>query len=306
MGLTILPMSAGQTKRQLKLMQDFKPRILACTPSYALSMADQAISDGIDPRQSSLEIGVFGAEPCSESMRNEIEEKWDILATDIYGLSEIIGPGVAQECEHKSGLHIFDDVFYPEIINPDSGEQVPEGEDGELVITTLTKTGSPLIRYRTRDIVSIEREPCSCGRTSPRISKIKGRTDDMLIIRGINVFPSQIEHVLMGIEETEPHYQLVVTRRDNSLDEIEIQVEVTPEFFSDEIKQLERLEDKIKAEMSSVLSLSAKVRLVEPGTIERSMGKAKRVIDKRSAKEKQRLWKIFPAVCPAQMFTRLS
>jgi len=247
-------------------------------------MADQAISDGIDPRQSSLEIGVFGAEPCSESMRNEIEEKWDILATDIYGLSEIIGPGVAQECEQKSGLHIFEDVFYPEIINPDSGEQVPEGEDGELVITTLTKTGSPLIRYRTRDIVSIERGPCPCGRTSPRISKIKGRTDDMLIIRGINVFPSQIEHVLMGIEETEPHYQLVVTRRDNSLDEIEIQVEVTPEFFSDEIKQLERLEDKIKAEMASVLSLSAKVRLVEPGTIERSMGKAKRVIDKRSAK----------------------
>jgi len=284
MGLTILPMSAGQTKRQLKLMQDFRPRILACTPSYALSMADQAISDGIDPRQSSLEIGVFGAEPCSESMRNEIEEKWDILATDIYGLSEIIGPGVAQECEQKSGLHIFEDVFYPEIINPDSGEQVPEGEDGELVITTLTKTGSPLIRYRTRDIVSIERGPCPCGRTSPRISKIKGRTDDMLIIRGINVFPSQIEHVLMGIEETEPHYQLVVTRRDNSLDEIEIQVEVTPEFFSDEIKQLERLEDKIKAEMASVLSLSAKVRLVEPGTIERSMGKAKRVIDKRSAK----------------------
>jgi phenylacetate-CoA ligase len=282
MGLTILPMSAGQTKRQLKLMNDFKPRILACTPSYALSMADQAIKDGMDPRKSSLEIGIFGAEPCSEAMRNEIEDKWNILAADIYGLSEIIGPGVAQECTYKDGLHIFEDVFYPEVINPDTGEAVAEGEDGELVITTLTKTGSPLIRYRTRDIVSMNSEPCQCGRTSPRISKIKGRTDDMLIIRGINVFPSQIEHVLMGIEETEPHYQLVVSRRDNSLDEIEIQVEVTPEVFSDEIKELERLEAKIKSEMASVLSLSVKVRLVEPGTIERSMGKAKRVIDTRT------------------------
>ncbi len=281
MGLTILPMSAGQTKRQLKLMQDFKPRILACTPSYALSMAEQAIQDGIDPRESSLEIGIFGAEPCSESMRAEIEDKWNILAADIYGLSEIIGPGVAQECTHKDGLHIFSDVFYPEIINPDTGSPVPEGEDGELVITTLTKTGSPLIRYRTRDIVSMTSETCKCGRTSPRISKIKGRTDDMLIIRGINVFPSQIEHVLLGIEETEPHYQLIVSRRENGLDEIEIQVEITPDVFSDEIKQLERLEGKIKAEMASVLSLSAKVRLVEPGTIERSMGKAKRVIDNR-------------------------
>ena len=281
MGLTILPMSAGQTKRQLKLMQDFKPRILACTPSYALSMAEQAIQDGIDPRESSLEIGIFGAEPCSESMRAEIEDKWNILAADIYGLSEIIGPGVAQECTHKEGLHIFSDVFYPEIINPDTGIPVPEGEDGELVITTLTKTGSPLIRYRTRDIVSMTSETCKCGRTSPRISKIKGRTDDMLIIRGINVFPSQIEHVLLGIEETEPHYQLIVSRRENGLDEIEIQVEITPDVFSDEIKQLERLEGKIKAEMASVLSLSAKVRLVEPGTIERSMGKAKRVIDNR-------------------------
>ena len=281
MGLTILPMSAGQTKRQLKLMQDFKPRILACTPSYALSMAEQAIQDGIDPRESSLEIGIFGAEPCSESMRAEIEDKWNILAADIYGLSEIIGPGVAQECTHKDGLHIFSDVFYPEIINPDTGSPVPEGEDGELVITTLTKTGSPLIRYRTRDIVSMTSEKCKCGRTSPRISKIKGRTDDMLIIRGINVFPSQIEHVLLGIEETEPHYQLIVSRRENGLDEIEIQVEITPDVFSDEIKQLERLEGKIKAEMASVLSLSAKVRLVEPGTIERSMGKAKRVIDNR-------------------------
>ena len=217
-------------------------------------------------------------------MRDEIEDKWNILAADIYGLSEIIGPGVAQECTHKNGLHIFDDVFYPEVINPDTGKNVAEGEDGELVITTLTKTGSPLIRYRTRDIVSKTNEPCECGRTSPRISKIKGRTDDMLIIRGINVFPSQIEHVLMGIEETEPHYQLVVSRRDNSLDEIEIQVEVTPEFFSDEIKELEKLTKKIKAEMAGVLSLSAKVRLVEPGTIERSMGKAKRVIDLRSTK----------------------
>jgi len=281
MGLTIIPTSSGQTKRQLKLMQDFKPRIICCTPSYALYMLDEAKEMGIDPRESSWEIGIFGAEPWSDSMRNEIENSWNMLATDVYGLSEIIGPGVAQECRNKDGLHIFSDVFYPEIISPVTGEQVNEGEDGELVITTLTKMGMPVIRYKTRDIVSINHERCSCSRTSPRISKIKGRTDDMIVVRGINVFPSQIEHVLLGIQGIQPHYQLIVERTASALDELDIQVEVEEKIFSDEMKVLEALQNKIRDEIKSVLGIAARVKLVEPKTIERSMGKAKRVIDKR-------------------------
>jgi len=281
MGLTIIPASSGQTKRQLKLMNDFRPRILACTPSYALYMAEEAKDMGMDPRKSSWEIGIFGAEPWSDSMRKEIEEIWGMLATDVYGLSEIIGPGVAQECTYKDGLHIFWDVFYPEVIDPQTGKDVPEGESGELVITTLTKEGIPLLRYRTRDIVSITYEQCKCGRTSPRISKIKGRTDDMIVVRGINVFPSQIEHVLLGIEGTQPHYQLVVDRKAGELDELEVLVEVEEKIFSDELKRLEELSNKIKKEIESTLGIFVKVKLVEPRTIERSMGKAKRVIDKR-------------------------
>jgi phenylacetate-CoA ligase len=281
MGLTIIPTSSGQTKRQLKLMQDFKPRILACTPSYALYMVDEAKEMGINPKESSWQIGIFGAEPWSDSIRKEIEEVWNMTALDVYGLSEIIGPGVAQECPYKDGLHIFWDVFYPEVINPETGEEVKEGEDGELVITTLTKIGMPLLRYRTRDIVSIKYEKCKCGRTSPRISKIKGRTDDMIVVRGINVFPSQIEHVLLGIEGTQPHYQIIVDRKARSLDELEIWVEVEEKIFSDEVKKLEELQDKIRKEIESVLGIMVKVKLVEPRTIERSMGKAKRVIDKR-------------------------
>jgi phenylacetate-CoA ligase len=281
MGLTIIPASSGQTKRQLKLMTDFKPRILACTPSYSLFMADEAREMGMDPRESSWEIGVFGAEPWSDSMRKEIESTWNMLATDIYGLSEIIGPGVAQECRHKDGLHIWWDVFYPEVIDPETGRAVGEGEVGELVITTLTKKGIPLIRYRTRDNVSIKYETCRCGRTAPRISKIKGRTDDMIVVRGINVFPSQIEHVLLSIEGTQPHYQLIVDRKERELDELEILVEVEEKIFSDEIKKLQTLEATIKKEISSILGISAKIKLVEPRTIERSEGKAKRVIDKR-------------------------
>ncbi len=280
-GFTILPMSSGQTKRQLKLMTDFKPRIICCTPSYMLYMLDEAKEMGLDPRKSSWEVGVFGAEPWSESMRVDIEKYWNLLATDIYGLSEIIGPGVAQECKHKEGLHLCWDVFYPEIIDPATNEPVPDGEYGELVVTTLTKTGMPLLRYRTRDIVSINRETCKCGRTAPRISKIKGRTDDMIIVRGINVFPSQIEHVLLGIEGIEPHYQIIVDRKAGRLDDLEIDVEVQEKFFSDEIKVLKGLEAKITRELESVLGVSAKVRLVEPKTITRSEGKAKRVIDKR-------------------------
>ncbi|MCM8784316.1 MAG: phenylacetate--CoA ligase [Candidatus Omnitrophica bacterium] len=281
MGLTIIPTSSGQTKRQLKIMNDFRPRILACTPSYCLYMAEEAKEMGLDPRESSWKIGIFGAEPWSESMREEIESVWNMLATDVYGLSEIIGPGVAQECSYKDGLHLFWDVFYPEVIDPKSGEPLPEGEEGELVITTLTKRGIPLLRYRTRDIVSIRYEKCRCGRTSPRISKITGRTDDMIIVRGINVFPSQIEHVLLGIEGTKPHYQLIVDRKTRELDELEVLVEVEDKIFSDEIKKLQALEEKIKKEIESVLGIFVKVKLVEPKTIERSEGKAKRVIDKR-------------------------
>ncbi|AQQ09316.1 Phenylacetate-coenzyme A ligase [Sedimentisphaera cyanobacteriorum] len=284
MGLTVIPASSGNTQRQLKMMQDFKPRIIACTPSYALYMADEARKAGLDPAKSSWEIGIFGAEPWSDSMRDEIEESLGLIATDIYGLSEIIGPGVCQECTYKAGLHIFSDVFYPEIIDPATGRQLPPGEDGELVITTLTKVGIPLIRYRTRDIVSMDVSPCRCGRTSPRLSKIKGRTDDMMIIRGINVFPSQIEDVLLSIRGTQPHYQIIVDRAESGMDTIEIQVEVEQQMFSDEIKQLEALERQIKEKMDSVLSLGVKVRLVEPGTVARSEGKAKRVIDKRGQK----------------------
>ncbi len=281
-GLTVIPTSSGQTKRQLKIMQDFKPRIISCTPSYALYMAEEAKELGLDPRESSWEIGIFGAEPWSESMRQEIEQTWNIIATDVYGLSEIIGPGVSQECTYKDGLHIYSDVFYPEIIDPDTGEPVAEGQDGELVITTLTKQGIPLLRYRTRDIVSMTNEKCRCGRTSPRISKIKGRTDDMIVVRGINVFPSQIEHVLLGIEGTYPHYLIVIDREQHQLDQVEIMVEVNEDLFSDEIKKLKQLEAQIKKEIDAVLSIGVTVKLVEPKTIERSMGKSKRVVDKRS------------------------
>jgi phenylacetate-CoA ligase len=284
LGLTVIPASSGQTKRQLKLMNDFKPRVIACTPSYVLYMLDEARELGLDPRKSSWEIGIFGAEPWSDSMRQEIEKGWNILATDVYGLSEIIGPGVAQECAYKDGLHIFSDVFYPEIIDPKTGQEVKPGESGELVITTLTKEGIPLLRYRTRDIVSLSYEKCRCGRTSPRISKIKGRTDDMIIIRGINVFPSQIEHVLVSIEGVKPHYQIVVDRKAGGLDEMEILVEVEEQFFSDEIKKLQAFEQKVRHEIESLLGVGAKIKLVEPKTIERSEGKAKRVIDRRNLK----------------------
>lgn len=282
MGLRIIPTSSGQTARQLKLMQDFKTKIIACTPSYVLYMAEEAKDLGVDPAKGNWKIGIFGAEPWSEAMRREIESIWNMLATDVYGLSEIIGPGVAQECHHKDGLHIFSDVFYPEVINPKTGEEVPEGQDGELTITTLTKQGIPLIRYGTRDIVSIRYEKCRCGRTSPRISKIKGRTDDMIVVRGINVFPSQIEHVLVGIEGTQPHYQIIVDRQAHKLDEVEVLVEVEQRFFSDEIKRLNEIREKIRKEIEHVLSIGVKVTLVEPKTIERSMGKSKRVIDKRA------------------------
>jgi len=283
LGAAVVPISSGGTKRQIKLMADFGATVLTCTPSYALHLAEVAKEEmGIDPRSLPVRAGVFGAEPWSEGMRRQIEEAWGIAAIDIYGLSEIIGPGVAVECQGKNGLHVWADHFYPEVLDPSTGEPVPEGGEGQLVLTTLTKEAIPLLRYATGDIVSRNYATCPhCGRTAPRISKIKGRADDMIIIRGVNVFPSQIESVLMEIEEAEPHYQLVITREKGGLDQLEVRVEVDERFFSDEIRKLEALERKIHDEIESVLGITTKVRLVEPKTIERSMGKAKRVIDLR-------------------------
>src|SRR5512146_763833 len=278
LGASVIPISGGNTKRQIMIMKDFGSTVLTCTPSYSLFMAEEARGEGVDFRNLKLRVGIFGAEPWSEAMRGEIEEKLNLAAIDIYGLSEIMGPGVAIECaEAKHGLHIWEDHFIPEIINPETGEVLGEGEKGELVITTITKEGIPLIRYRTRDITSITYEPCPCGRTHARIARMSGRSDDMLIIRGVNVFPSQIEAILMGIEGVEPHYLLVVDRKDN-LDTLEIQVEVDEKLFSDEIKHLQHLAQTIEKEIKDLLGVTCKAKLVEPKTIMRSEGKAKRVI----------------------------
>jgi phenylacetate-CoA ligase len=244
-------------------------------------MAEEAKAEGIDFRNLKLRVGIFGAEPWSEAMRGEIEDKLNLTALDIYGLSEIMGPGVAQECfEGKCGLHIWEDHFIPEIINPDTGTVLPEGERGELVITTITKQGIPLIRYRTRDITSLTYEPCVCGRTHARLARMSGRSDDMLIVRGVNVFPSQIESILVRIEGVEPHYLLIVDRKDN-LDTLEVQVEVDERIFSDEIKVLQSLSRRIEKEIKDMLGVTCTVKLVEPKTIQRSEGKAQRVVDKR-------------------------
>ncbi|MCL6613923.1 MAG: phenylacetate--CoA ligase, partial [Firmicutes bacterium] len=279
-GATVVPISGGNTKRQLMVMRDFGTTILACTPSYALYMAETAREEGIDLRGLRLKAGVFGAEPWSEEMRREIQNKMGLLAIDIYGLSEIIGPGVASECEFQDGLHVNEDHFLVEVVDPATGRRLPYGEKGELVFTTLTKEAFPLLRYRTRDIGILYPEPCPCGRTLVRMSRILGRTDDMLIIRGVNVFPSQIEAVLLAIGGVEPHYQIIVDRERN-LDDLEIWVEVSEGIFSDEVKRLEELERKIRAEIESTLGIHARVKLVEPKTIARSEGKAKRVIDRR-------------------------
>jgi phenylacetate-CoA ligase len=261
-------------------MQDFGTTILACTPSYSLYLAETGREEKIDFSKLPLKAGMFGAEPWSENMRKEIEEKLHLKAIDIYGLTEIIGPGVASECERQDMLHIFEDHFYPEIIDPDSGKVLPDGEKGELVFTTLTKEGTPVIRYRTRDITYLDHTKCGCGRTSVRMHRILGRTDDMLIIRGVNVFPSQIEEVLLKMEGLEPQYQLVVERHEN-LDYIEVQVEMSQTSFSDEIRKLEAREKEIERALHDALLIHAKVKLVEPKSITRSEGKAKRVIDKR-------------------------
>jgi phenylacetate-CoA ligase len=280
-GAAVIPVSGGNTKRQILLMQDFGSTILLCTPSYALNLAEVMAEEGVDPGTLKLRCGLFGAEPWTESMRREIERKLGISALDIYGLSEVIGPGVASECiEDKRGLHIFEDHFLPEIIDPATGAALPAGEAGELVFTTVTKEAFPVLRYRTRDISRLSREPCPCGRTLVRMERISGRTDDMLVIRGVNVFPSQIESVLMTVKGVEPHYQLIVSR-DGALDELEVQVEVGDAIFTDEIKGLEALSRKIEREIKDLLGVSCRVKLVEPKTIRRSEGKAKRVIDKR-------------------------
>ena len=281
LGASVIPMSGGNTHKQIMIMQDFGSTVLTCTPSYSLYLAEAAAEEGINIRDLKLRVGIFGAEPWTEEMRREIEDKLNIKAIDIYGLSEILGPGVAIEChEAQHGLHIWEDHFIPEIINPDTGEVLPDGELGELVITTITKEGIPMIRYRTRDITRLIAEPCVCGRTHRRIARMSGRTDDMLIIRGVNVFPSQIESVLVGIEGIEPHYQLIVEREEN-LDTLEIQVEVNEQTFSDEIKILQDLSNRIRHEIKDLLGITCKVRLVEPKTIARSEGKAKRVVDRR-------------------------
>ena len=281
LGASVIPISGGNTKRQIMIMQDFGSTVLTCTPSYSLFMAEEAKAEGIDFRNLKLRVGIFGAEPWSEAMRGEIEQKLNLAAIDIYGLSEIMGPGVAIECiEAKSGLHMWEDHFIPEVIDPATGQRVAEGERGELVITTITKQGIPLIRYRTRDITSLTYEPCRCGRTHARITRMSGRSDDMLIIRGVNVFPSQIESILVGIEGVEPHYLLIVDRRDN-LDTLEIQVEVDERLFSDEVKVLQQLSRRIEKEIKDMLGVTCVAKLVEPKTIQRSEGKAKRVIDNR-------------------------
>ena len=281
LGASVIPISGGNTKRQVMIMTDFGPTILTCTPSYALLIAEVAEEMGVDFREFNFKAGIFGAEPWSEQMREEIERKLNIKAMDIYGLSEIIGPGVSVECiEAQNGLHIFEDHFIPEIIDPDTEEVLPYGTPGELVFTTITKEAFPVIRYRTRDISVLYPEPCRCGRTIVRMGRVQGRSDDMLIIRGVNVFPSQIESVIMEIDGIEPHYQLEVAR-EGRLDTLTVKVEVNEKVFSDEVKNLQNMERKLEKNIKEMLSVSAQVKLVEPKSIQRSEGKAVRVIDKR-------------------------
>jgi phenylacetate-CoA ligase len=279
-GAAVIPMGGGNTEKQIMIMQDYKTSALVCTPSYAITIADRIEKMGIDPRTLSLRVGLFGGEPWSESMRMEIESRLQISATDNYGLSEIIGPGVAGECRHKNGMHISEDAFLPEIIDPETCEVLPAGSVGELVLTTLSKEAFPMIRYRTRDITSLDYTTCECGRTMVRMKKTMGRSDDMLIIKGVNVFPSQIEEVLIAIEGCLPHYQLVVERK-GSMDVLEVCIEVTENIFFDEMKRQRSFLEMVEKKIDSVLGVGVTVRLVEPNSIQRHEGKADRVIDKR-------------------------
>jgi len=279
-GASVIPMSSGNTDKQIMIMQDYRSTALVCTPSYALTVADRLEKSGIDPRSLSLRVGLFGAEPWSEEMRREIQERLGIVATDNYGLSEVMGPGIAGECQHRCGMHLFEDHFIPEIIDPDSGQVLPAGEVGELVLTTITKEAFPMVRYRTRDITRLDYSPCPCGRTSVRMAKTMGRSDDMLIIKGVNVFPTQIEEILFQVEGCEPHYQLVVERV-GSLDTLEVQVEVNDRIFFDEMKKQRAFIDHLEKRFLSALGVGAKVKLVEPSSIPRHEGKANRIIDRR-------------------------
>jgi phenylacetate-CoA ligase len=279
-GASVIPISGGNTDKQIMIMQDYCSSVLVCTPSYGLTIADRMEKQGIDPRSLSLRVGLFGAEPWSEQMRVELEQRLGIIATDNYGLSEIMGPGVAGECLFKQGMHFAEDHFLAEIIDPDTGEVLPEGSVGELVITSLSKQAFPMIRYRTRDITRLNYDVCECGRTLARMEKTRGRSDDMLIIKGVNVFPTQIEEVLFQIEGCEPHYQLIVDR-ENNMDSLEVQVEVNEHIFFDEMKQQREFVVQAEKRLATVLGVSAKVKLVEPSSIQRHEGKAIRVIDRR-------------------------
>ncbi len=283
-GAVVVPTSSGNTSRQIQTMADFGTTVLCCTPSYAMYLAEAIEEAGLKDKIK-LKAGVFGAEPWTEDMRHAIENSLGIKAYDVYGLSEIMGPGVAYECSCQNGMHVSEDMFIPEIIDPDTGEVLPEGEQGELVFTTLTKEGFPVIRYRTRDICSLNYEQCECGRTFVRMNKPTGRSDDMLIIRGVNVFPSQIEEVLLKISSgVTPNYQIVVGRENNT-DTLDINVEMSEALFADDIKSIEKIERKIVTDLRSVLGIGAKVHLVNPKSIERSEGKAKRVIDNRNLRD---------------------
>ena len=282
-GASVIPISGGNTKKQLQLLEDFGSTAIACTPSYAAYLGEAIAEEKLDRSKIKLKAGIFGAEPWTEEMRAQIQQLLGLKAYDIYGLSEVIGPGVSMECGFQHGMHVFEDHFIPEIIDPETCEVLPYGTLGELVFTTVTKEAMPLLRYRTRDLTRLHVETCDCGRTLVRMEKCVGRSDDMLIIRGVNVFPSQVESVLLEMSETKPHYLLVVDR-ENNLDTLEIQVEVEEQFFSDEVKELEGLRKRISGNLTSLLGLHASVRLVEPGTIERSQGKAQRVVDKRKLK----------------------
>jgi phenylacetate-CoA ligase len=279
-GATVIPSSVGNTKRQLMLIQDLGTTTLACTPSYALILAETAQELGIDLAATKLRVAICGAEPWTEKMRAEIEAKLGITAIDNYGLTELVGPGVSCECHCRQGMHIWEDHFLSELVDPASGEPLPYGEQGELVLTTLTKEALPVIRFRTHDLVTLYSEECGCGRNFIRMSKVCGRTDDMLIIRGVNVFPTQIESALLSIDGVEPHYQIIVDR-ERHLDELEIRVEVSDNIFSDEVRVLKEMEEKVRREMNSVLGIATRINLVEPRTITRTEGKAKRVIDRR-------------------------
>ena len=280
LGATVVPTSGGNTKRQIMLMRDFGTTAICCTPSYFNFMIEQAAAEGIDMRKLPIKAGLFGAEPWTEEMRKRIEAASGIKAYDIYGLSEIIGPGVGIECRCQKGMHIFEDHFYPEIINPETGEVLPDGEFGELVLTTLTKVAMPMIRYRTRDLTRIIAEPCECGRTLRRIERISSRSDDMFIIRGVNVFPSQIETALLSVEGTMPHYNIILYT-ENGLDNIEVDVEINEELFSDKVRSMEELQHRLTAAVEGLIGIRVRIKLVAPNTIQRSEGKARRVIDHR-------------------------